>query len=338
MGRATPGPGARQALCPTRTPDTLGDELPADVFGPEDGAAALQAAEALLSWACLLPTRGVSGANQGSARQGHQQPFTSNSQAQLGVLLRIFIELIPFPHGGAPRDGGGRITGTPPPKKKRARGQNCSIFRALTMAIGGMLKRLGFPIALLAATACTVISAGDADAVLVYELIQQGSDVTLNVSGSLTGLPTGASASRTGPSLIGPGLAIIASGSFAGTTYTTSGPTNFGSGGPNLISYSGDPFSFAFGTSLLLSSTYGQGSPITGSGLISGQTLASLGLSSTSGLLGTWTVGSDSIEVWAGAKPAATVPGPLPLFGAGVAFAYSRRLRARVRAGSASQA
>ena len=36
---------------PTRYPDALGDELPADVFGPEDGTSALQAAEELLDWA-----------------------------------------------------------------------------------------------------------------------------------------------------------------------------------------------------------------------------------------------------------------------------------------------
>lgn len=36
---------------PTRYPDALGDELPADVFGPEDGAAALQAAQEMLDWA-----------------------------------------------------------------------------------------------------------------------------------------------------------------------------------------------------------------------------------------------------------------------------------------------
>jgi HEPN domain-containing protein len=36
---------------PTRYPDALGDELPADVFGPEDAAAALEAASALLNWA-----------------------------------------------------------------------------------------------------------------------------------------------------------------------------------------------------------------------------------------------------------------------------------------------
>jgi HEPN domain-containing protein len=36
---------------PTRYPDALGDELPADVFGPEDAAAALEAATSLLNWA-----------------------------------------------------------------------------------------------------------------------------------------------------------------------------------------------------------------------------------------------------------------------------------------------
>ena len=36
---------------PTRYPDALGDELPAEGFGPEDGASALQAAEELLDWA-----------------------------------------------------------------------------------------------------------------------------------------------------------------------------------------------------------------------------------------------------------------------------------------------
>lgn len=101
------------------------------------------------------------------------------------------------------------------------------------------------------------------------------------------------------------------------------------------MSYSGDPFSFGFGNSLILSNTYVQGSAISGSGLFTGKTLADLGLSATSGLLGTWTIGSDTIEVWAGAKPAA-VPAPLSLLGVSAAFAYSRRLRARVRQGSST--
>jgi len=36
---------------PTRYPDALGDDLPSAVFGPEDAAAALEAATALLNWA-----------------------------------------------------------------------------------------------------------------------------------------------------------------------------------------------------------------------------------------------------------------------------------------------
>jgi HEPN domain-containing protein len=36
---------------PTRYPDALGDELPSDVFGPEDAERALDAATQLLAWA-----------------------------------------------------------------------------------------------------------------------------------------------------------------------------------------------------------------------------------------------------------------------------------------------
>mgnify|MGYP003327398615 FL=1 len=36
---------------PTRYPDALGDELPSEVFGPEDAERALEAATQLLAWA-----------------------------------------------------------------------------------------------------------------------------------------------------------------------------------------------------------------------------------------------------------------------------------------------
>lgn len=36
---------------PTRYPDALGDELPAEVFGPEDAERALEAASQLFDWA-----------------------------------------------------------------------------------------------------------------------------------------------------------------------------------------------------------------------------------------------------------------------------------------------
>ncbi len=64
------------------------------------------------------------------------------------------------------------------------------------------------------------------------------------------------------------------------------------------------------------------------SGTFASATLSSLGLSSTPGLLGTWSIGSDCIKVYAGPV---TATGPLPLLGAGAAFSFSRRLRSRLR-------
>ncbi|MCP9860140.1 MULTISPECIES: hypothetical protein [unclassified Cyanobium] len=212
------------------------------------------------------------------------------------------------------------------------------------MAIGGMLKRLRFPIALLTASACTVINAGDADALLVFEFIQQGSDVGLNIAGSLSGLPSGTNGSTSLGSVIGPDLALVSTGNIAsGLQLAVSGPASFGPGGSTTFSfssYTGDNVVlFGIFNQLVLDSSYVQGNVINGSGLFSGQTLAGLNLSATPGLLGTWTVGSDSIEVRVGtAPPPSSVPGPLPLLGAAAAFSHSRRLRARVRAGSASQA
>lgn len=75
----------------------------------------------------------------------------------------------------------------------------------------------------------------------------------------------------------------------------------------------------------LIIDNYALVSPISGSGLLAGQALTSLGFSSTTpGLLASWTITGSS------------VPGPLPLFGAATAFAHSRRLRARLRTGSSS--
>ena len=202
------------------------------------------------------------------------------------------------------------------------------------MGVFGMLKRAILPYGLLAASATTILDAGNADALLVLEFIQQGSDVALNASGSLSGLPSHILASANYGSIVYPEVAIISTQSFSTTdsrSYKLDGPVDFGPGSNFPLSYTGNSFALWFGNYINLPNSYVEGDPITGTGLISGQTLASLGLSSTSGLLGTWTVGTDSIEVWAGAKPSATVPGPLPLLGASAAFAFSRRLRARLR-------
>lgn len=209
--------------------------------------------------------------------------------------------------------------------------------------MGFISMRAGFPIALLAASACTVLNAGNADAVLVFEFIQQGSDVALNVSGSLSGLPSSSPITNNFTPVISPGLALISTGPFLGQAFSASGPQDFGGGGSSTspFSYIGDNV-VLFGATgdITLPSSYVQGNAISGSGLFSGQTLASLNLSSTTpGLLGTWTVGSDTVEVRVGAQPSpspAAAPGPLPLLGAGAAFAASRRLRARLRPGSSS--
>lgn len=209
----------------------------------------------------------------------------------------------------------------------------------------GMLSALKISLAVVAIPACAVFHAGSAKAVLVYELIEQGSDVQVKLSGSLSGLPA-ATSSGYGFSSFQPNYGMISFGAFgSANSYTISGPSNFGTGGALTITgvtsgvtkvglaSAGSP------DGLFLSNSYVQGDPLTASGLITGKTLSTLGLSSTSGLVASWTVGSDSIELWAGAKPAASpaaAPGPLPLLGAGAAFGYSRRLRSRLRGGRPS--
>lgn len=201
--------------------------------------------------------------------------------------------------------------------------------------------RAGFPIALVTASACTAINAGNADAVLVFEFIQQGSDVALNVSGSLSGLPSGTGDGSSFGQVIRPTSGIIQTAQpVSGRKYALSSAATFGTGSStSFSSYTGESLAL-FGGNLFLPNAYVQGNPITGTGLFSGQTLSSLGLSSTTpGLLTTMTVGSDSIEIRVGTQPSpspAAAPGPLPLLGAGAAFAASRRLRARLRPGSSS--
>lgn len=81
----------------------------------------------------------------------------------------------------------------------------------------------------------------------------------------------------------------------------------------------------------LISSSYSSGAPIISSATFNGETLASLGFTTT-GPLGSWTLSgtSETINVVIGSPGAAAVPGPLPLLGAGAAFGWSRRLRRRI--------
>ena len=83
---------------------------------------------------------------------------------------------------------------------------------------------------------------------------------------------------------------------------------------------------------------YINGTPIISSATFNGQSLAGLGFN-TPGVVGTWSLDTtnDTINVVIGPPPAAAVPGPLPLLGAGAAFGFSRRLRRRVALRSASK-
>ena len=168
----------------------------------------------------------------------------------------------------------------------------------------------------------------------------------LDVSGSLTGLPTITGTQTAGGfgNYIRASRALILLGSLTSAPFylMSAGPQNFGAGELKFLAegaYTGaDVFLEAAG--ITLPSTYVEGNAITGTALLAGTTLSDLGLSSTNpgDVLGTWLIGTESIEVRIGGGDGAAVPGPLPLFGAAAAFAHSRRLRARVRAGSSTQA
>ncbi len=123
--------------------------------------------------------------------------------------------------------------------------------------------------------------------------------------------------------------------------YGITGPTSFngtvfygdGTSTSSISTYIAvDPGEFLLG-GFGISSGYISGDPIISSSTIAGQTLASLGFTFSSGLLGSWTLDGtgDTIQAFLGpASPPSAVPGPLPLLGAGAAFGWSRRLRRRI--------
>ena len=79
---------------------------------------------------------------------------------------------------------------------------------------------------------------------------------------------------------------------------------------------------------IYISNSYVQGTPLSGTGVFSGKTLADLGIS-PSPLISQWAIGSDFIEISASNQPpqSNSVPGPLPVLGAVAAFGSVRKLR-----------
>lgn len=190
-----------------------------------------------------------------------------------------------------------------------------------------------------------MLTAGKANAVLIYEFIQNGADVDFKVSGSLSGLPTPFSSFGT----VGH-LAIIPQPGFVDTfgaggifdrfaISLNSGASIFGTGDlTNLSSYSRKKTRLPGSSSRFDIDSYFEGAPIAGTGVFSGTVLSTLGIGPT-GLLSRFAIGSDFIEIYSVPAPQpSSVPGPLPLFGAAAAFAHSRRLRARLRASASPQA
>lgn len=198
-----------------------------------------------------------------------------------------------------------------------------------------------FVLPLLLAPSFALLSAGKADALLAFSFVQQGPDVELNAMGSLTGLPayvytdTGIAANAIVPSS---GSILLGSGLYKPYyRYPVVGPASFGTGLAKFLVKNSSSYNHlgleAIKTGFAIDTDYVEGSAISYSGTFANTTLADLGLSSTSGLLATYTIGSDLIKVYAGPVPA---PGPLPWIGGGVAFGFSRRLRSRLRSNQSS--
>jgi hypothetical protein len=181
---------------------------------------------------------------------------------------------------------------------------------------------------------------GQAKAILTYNIFERGSDVVIEANGSL---PIPASANTTGcvggNGRLNPTSSNLCTG--PGTTATNmlrysfglQPTTSFGTGAAvNTTDVSGTPTIFSASNGFLgLHSCYVSGSPIQGEAIFASRTLSGFGITTT-GLLGTWTLNGtgDTIQVFIGAP--ASVPGPLPLFGAAAAFGWSRRLRKRIAA------
>ena len=115
--------------------------------------------------------------------------------------------------------------------------------------------------------------------------------------------------------------------------YSITGSPSFNGVVFNNSGSSVSAISTILGVEFGISSSYISGSPIVSASTFAGETLASLGFTINSGLLGSWTLNGtgDTIQAFLGpASPPSAVPGPLPLLGAGAAFGWSRRLRHRI--------
>lgn len=208
---------------------------------------------------------------------------------------------------------------------------------------------------LLVAPAALLLSQGQAHAVLNVNIFDDGPNLKVTVKGSISPGNAGSSAATpsncfgsgslsgefnaTDPSTLCTGNDVVSSYS------DITGPSGFGGNGllspassVTGLSFQMFPSSYNTGTNYnpafdaykntyALDPSYVLGEQFFSSATYNGTNLAAQGFTST-GLIGTWGIDgtSESINVFVGPPP---VPGPLPLFGAGAALAWSRRLRKR---------
>jgi hypothetical protein len=208
---------------------------------------------------------------------------------------------------------------------------------------------------LLVAPAALLLSQGQARAVLNVNIFDDGPNLKVTVTGSISPGNYGSSAAVAADcfgngSLSGEFNATDPSTLCTGTNATSTfsditGPAGFGGNGllfpassvtgPSFQMYpesyntgtSYNPAFHAYKSTYALDPSYVLGQQFFSSATYNGTNLAAQGFTTT-GLIGTWTIDgtSESINVFVGPPP---VPGPLPLFGAGAALAWSRRLRKR---------
>ena len=190
---------------------------------------------------------------------------------------------------------------------------------------------------LLAAPAALLLSQEQAKAVLTYNFFESAGNVIVQTSGrlNLTGATPLGPDVGCGPAAFDSDVAVLCTGvknNYNG--YAISGPSAFdGNGNLQFASSVSGINIIIIGVvnTFAIDSTYVSTTPIVSSATFNNQTLTSLGFATT-GLIGTWSLTgtSETIQMFVGNPPAAAVPGPLPLFGAGAAFGWSRRLRKRI--------
>ncbi len=221
---------------------------------------------------------------------------------------------------------------------------------AVNMPLRTLAQRSKRLTPLLAAPAALLLTQGQAKAVLTYNIFESGGNVVVQTTGSLNlAGATPVQQLKCGYNGIIISIqALICTGPGGGDSpeiipfYPISGGpaslngdvTDFDGSSPSGI----PTMLFGAGNIIGISSAYVSGDPIVSSSTFTGKTLASLGFTISSGLLGSWILTGTTENIFAclGTDPCApppsgaAVPGPLPLLGAGAAFCWSRRLRKRI--------